>query len=78
MLTRLLPSCYDTVRNEGLADIYCGVICVLMTPLYILNKKIKPNKKIGYTILLAIMFFSMYIKPIDMLWHGGQVPNWLP
>lgn len=78
MLTRLLPSCYDTVRNEGLADIYCGVICVLMTPLYILNRKIKPNKKIGYTILLAIMFFSMYIKPIDMLWHGGQVPNWLP
>ncbi|MCD7800522.1 MAG: YfhO family protein [Ruminococcus sp.] len=78
MLTRLLPSCYDTVRNEGLADIYCGVICILMTPLYILNRKIKPNKKIGYTILLAVLFFSMYIKPIDMLWHGGQVPNWLP
>ena len=78
VLTRLLPSSYDTVRNEGLADIYCGVICILMTPLYILNRKIKPNHKIGYTILLGIMFFSMYIKPIDMLWHGGQVPNWLP
>lgn len=78
MLTRLLPSCYDTVRNEGLADIYCGILCILMTPLFILNTKIKSNKKIGYTILLAIMFFSMYIKPIDMLWHGGQVPNWLP
>lgn len=78
MLTRLLPSCYDTVRNEGLADIYCGVIAILMTPLYILNKNIKPNKKIGYTILLAILFFSMYIKPVDMMWHGGQVPNWLP
>jgi uncharacterized membrane protein YfhO len=78
VMTRLLPSCYDTVRNEGLADIYCGVICILMTPLYILNKKVKANNKIGYTILLAIMFFSMYIKPIDMLWHGGQVPNWLP
>lgn len=78
MLTRLLPSGYDTVRNEGLADIYCGVICVLMTPLYILNKKIQSNKKIGYTLLLAVMFFSMYIKPLDMLWHGGQVPNWLP
>lgn len=78
VLTRLLPSCYDTVRNEGLADIYCGVLCILMTPLFIMNTKIKSNRKIGYSILLAIMFFSMYIKPIDMLWHGGQVPNWLP
>ena len=78
LMTRLLPSCYDTCRNEGLADIYCGCLCILLTPLYILNKKIKPNRKIGYTILLAVFFFSMYIKPIDMLWHGGQVPNWLP
>jgi uncharacterized membrane protein YfhO len=20
----------------------------------------------------------MYIKPLDILWHGGQMPNWLP
>ena len=20
----------------------------------------------------------MYIRPVDMIWHGGQMPNWLP
>lgn len=24
------------------------------------------------------MVVSMYFKPIDMMWHGGQSPNWLP
>ncbi|MDO5559200.1 MAG: YfhO family protein [Oscillospiraceae bacterium] len=78
ILSKLLPSSYDTVRNEGLPEIYCGTLAVLMLPLFFFNSKIDTKKKIGYALLLAAMFFSMYIKPIDMWWHGGQVPNWLP
>lgn len=78
ILSKLLPSSYDTVRNEGLPEIYCGTIAILMLPLFYFNKNIKSRRKIGYSLLLAVLFFSMYIKPIDMMWHGGQVPNWLP
>ena len=78
ILSKLLPSSYDTVRNEGLPEIYCGTLTILMIPLFFMNDKIKAKHKIGQALLLAVMFFSMYIKPIDMLWHGGQVPNWLP
>ena len=24
------------------------------------------------------MVMCMLITPVDMMWHGGQVPNWLP
>ena len=78
ILSKLLPSSYDTVRNEGLPEIYCGTLAILMLPLFFLNSEISKRKKIGHSLLLAALFFSMYIKPIDMMWHGGQVPNWLP
>ncbi len=78
VLSKLLPSSYDTVRNEGLPEIYCGTLTILMVPLFFMNEKITSKKKTGFALLLTVMFFSMYIKPVDMMWHGGQVPNWLP
>jgi len=78
LLSKLLPSSYDTVRNEGLPAIYCGTLTILMVPLFFMNEKVTAKKKAGLGMLLAVMVISMYVKPIDMLWHGGQVPNWLP
>ena len=78
IISKLLPSSYDTVRNEGLPEIYCGTISILLLPLFFLNTEISKRRKTGYALLLAVLFFSMYIKPLDMWWHGGQVPNWLP
>ena len=78
IISKLLPSSYDTVRNEGLPEIYCGTIAILLLPLFFMNQSISKRRKTGYALLLAVLFFSMYVKPIDMMWHGGQVPNWLP
>lgn len=69
---------YNSVNVQGKPEIYCGVLAFLFLPLFYFNTRIRLRKKIGYTFLVAVMFLSMYIKPVDMLWHGGQVPNWLP
>ncbi|MBR2283565.1 MAG: YfhO family protein [Ruminococcus sp.] len=80
----LLPDQYYSVnvdegtRMYGRPEIYCGVLTVVLLPLFYMNKDIKRNKKIGYSMLIAILFLSMWIKPINMMWHGGQDPNWLP
>ncbi|WP_019680200.1 YfhO family protein [Ruminococcus flavefaciens] len=80
----LLPNQYYSVnvdegtRFYGRPEIYCGVLTFVLIPLFFMNKKIKRNKKIGYGILTFILLFSMYVKPINMMWHGGQDPNWLP
>ncbi len=78
VLGQLLVSQYDTVNVDGSPEIYCGILAVVLLPLFFLNSKINVRKKLGYGFLLVVMFFSMYIKPVDMMWHGGQVPNWLP
>ncbi len=80
----MLPNQYYSVnvdegtRLYGRPEIYSGVMSFVMLPLYFMNKKIKLNRKIGNALLLFIMFMSMYVKPINMMWHGGQDPNWLP
>lgn len=76
--SKLLPETYDTVRNEGLPAVYCGTLTIFMIPLYYLNKNISAKKKIGHTVLLASVLLSMYLSTIDLVWHGFQIPNWLP
>lgn len=80
----LLPNQYYSVnvdegtRLYGRPEIYCGVLTFILFPLFYMNKKIKTNKKIGYSLLTFALIFSMYVKPLNMMWHGGQDPNWLP
>lgn len=84
LVPSLLPNQYYSVNVDegtlyyGRPEIYCGVLTLVMLPLYFMNKKIKRNKKIGNGIFLFIMCMCMYIKPLNMMWHGGQDPNWLP
>ncbi|MBQ8296269.1 MAG: YfhO family protein [Ruminococcus sp.] len=78
LVPTLLPNQYYSVNMHGKPEIYCGVLSLVLLPLFYLNKKVSRNQKIGYTLIVLALFFSMYIKPVDMLWHGGQTPNWLP
>ncbi|MCH5324462.1 MAG: YfhO family protein [Eubacterium sp.] len=75
---KLFVNSYDTVRMEGLPIIFCGSITLVLAGVYFFNKKIPVAKRLAAAGLLAVLVASMYIKPLDMLWHGGQVPNWLP
>ena len=84
LIPTLLPNQYYSVNVDeatnmyGRPEIYCGVLTVMLLPLFYMNKNIKVNRKIGGSLLILILVTSMYVKPINMLWHGGQDPNWLP
>jgi uncharacterized membrane protein YfhO len=78
LFPQLMPAQYDSVNVQGSPEIYCGTLTLFLLPLFYVNKNISMKKKIGYTFMLICMVLSMYIKPVDMMWHGGQVPNWLP
>lgn len=84
LLPTLFPNQYYSVnvdegtRMYGRPEIYCGVLSFVLSVLYFFNNKIRTNRKIGHGLLLFVMFFSMWIKPLNMMWHGGQDPNWLP
>ena len=74
----LLPNVYDTCRPEGSPVVYCGVLTILLIPLYFFNSNIKFRQKLGYGLLALSVILSMYMSTVDLVWHGFQVPNWLP
>ncbi len=78
MIPQLFPGQYDSVNVQGKPEIYCGLFTVVLIPMFYMNGNIARRKKIGYSLLIAVMVICMLIVPIDMWWHGGQVPNWLP
>ncbi len=74
----LLPNVYDTCRPEGSPVVYCGVMTILLVPLFFMNTNIRLRQKIGFGVLTLTIVLSMYLSTIDLVWHGFQVPNWLP
>ena len=78
MLDKMFPGTYDTCRMSGLPFVYCGTIVLVMLPCFFFLKKVRGRDRIGAAVLIAILCVSMYIKQVDMVWHGGQLPNWLP
>ncbi len=74
----LLPNVYDTCRPEGSPVVYSGVLTIILVPLFFLNENIRLKQKVGYGIIALFIILSMYMSTIDLVWHGLQVPNWLP
>lgn len=75
---KLFPGTYDTERPDGLPMLYCGTLALIFVLIYFMCRKISARQKIASGFLLGVMTLCMYIKPIDMFWHGGQVPVWMP
>ncbi|MBQ9375964.1 MAG: YfhO family protein [Ruminococcus sp.] len=78
VITKMFPLTYDSVNVEGLPMIYCGTITVFLIPLFFMNKRIYIKKKVGLGVLASVLLAFMYIRPADMVWHGFQMPNWIP
>ena len=76
-LTKFLPGSYDTVRPQGLPLVYCGVLTLILVPVYFLTKKISSREKIASLIVIGVFILSFVINPFDLIWHGFQSPNWL-
>lgn len=77
-LLKLFPGTFDTIRPEGLPMLYCGTLALIFAVIYFITKKIPLRQRIAGGVLFGVMMLSMYIKPVDMLWHGGTVPVWMP
>lgn len=76
-LTKFLPGSYDTVRPEGLPFVYCGVVTLLLIPVYFLSKRISSREKAHSGAFIMFFVLSFFISTFDIIWHGFQKPNWL-
>lgn len=77
VLNQLLPYTELTFR-EGLPNLYCGMIVVIMLVMYVLSESISLREKALNGAFLLFMFFSLNLNKLDFIWHGLHFPNQLP
>ncbi len=59
-------------------NLYSGVGCMLLLPMYLLNPRIKSRGKIVKISLLGVMLASFALNIPNYIWHGMHYPNSLP
>lgn len=80
-LANHFASLTTTIRSSGedvLPNIYCGVLPMLLAPLYFFTKTISKKEKIATLALLAALYASFNINFLNYIWHGFHFPNDLP
>lgn len=87
VLFKLYPGSYDTVRptnfslesvaTAGFPFIYCGLITLLLVPVFFMSQKFSVREKVGSAVIVGFFVLSFIISIIDIAWHGFQEPQWL-
>ncbi len=70
-----------TIRSSGdgvQPNVYCGILTIMLIPLYAISKHISAKKKIVHIGLLAVFLVSFNTNFLNFIWHGFHFPNDLP
>ena len=68
----------EPTTMEGLPNIFCGFITVIMAAVYLFCKRI-PRRERFFTVFLLLLFANSFLfRILDFLWHGMHFPNMLP
>lgn len=79
-LGRFMVAANPNIR-DGMANVSCGTICVLLLPLFFAARPdsgIKLKHKIGYGFLLLLLYLSFTNRMLNFIWHGFHFPNQIP
>lgn len=79
-LGRLMVAANPNIR-DGMANVYSGIVIVLLLPLFFLlpaRTGIKLKHKVVFGSLIAIMYLSFSNRTLNFVWHGMHFPNQIP
>lgn len=80
-LANHLAAVTPTIRSSGedvLPNVYCGIIVLILIPLYLFAKSIPKKEKLCNLALLGILYISFNFNTLNYIWHGFHFPNDLP
>ncbi|MBQ3905116.1 MAG: YfhO family protein, partial [Eubacterium sp.] len=81
IITSHLGAVETTIRSSGddvLPNIYCGVLSIIILPLYVANSKIRIKEKTVYIAILLFFVMSFNVNIANFIWHAFHFPNDLP
>lgn len=70
---------FQTPTNlEGLPNLYCSLLAVIMIGVHAVSKKISVREKIVVLVLLSFLIISCNNNILDYIWHGFHFTNQIP
>ncbi len=77
IIANMLPYT-EVTSKDGLPNLYCGILPVLLLGVFVIAKKIRIREKIAGILVLAFLIFSCNLNYLNFIWHGMHFPNMLP
>lgn len=64
--------------KEGLPNLYCGILPLLLTVQIFATKKVKLREKLCCLGMLVFFMLSFILRQLDYIWHGFHFTNMIP
>jgi uncharacterized membrane protein YfhO len=68
----------DPVVRDGLPNVFCGVLILLLVPIYLLCSGIPFRRRFATACAAAFLFVSMANLTLNFVWHGMHQTNQIP
>lgn len=68
----------SSFEMSTLPNVFCGILPLILTLLFFLNKEIRLKEKILAGSVLAVLIVSFSIPAIDVVWHAFNEPHTFP
>ncbi len=75
---QLLSCHYDTIKEAGLPNIFCGSFVPILAIIGLVKGKRTNRERLAAIGILCFFFLSFCIVPLNQFWHGFTEPNAFP
>ncbi|MBR1476899.1 MAG: YfhO family protein [Lachnospiraceae bacterium] len=77
-VTKLIFGEYDSLTNSSAPFICGGIIIIYFTLKFFFSGRISLRSRLCHGAMLIILGLSMWLSPLDRIWHAFRYPNWFP
>lgn len=69
---------YQYFTNSALPNVFCGTVTLCAAVAYFFLRNISWRERLGAAVLVAALILSLWLSPLDKVWHLFKYPNWFP
>lgn len=75
---QFLPGQYNSLTGTALPFVFCGTLTPILFIAWLFCRKFPLRQRLAGLGLAAVLGLSLWLAPLDKIWHLFKFPNWFP